>query len=276
MQYLKNIIEQAFEQRSKINATSNDSATREAVNKVIKLLDLGKVRVAEKINDIWITHQWLKKAISLYFHINQNQIIYGAENQYYDKIALKFANYDRSLFQRAGIRVVPPATVREGAFIAKNTVLMPSYVNIGAFIDEGTMVDTWATVGSCAQIGKNVHLSGGVGIGGVLEPIQLNPTIIEDNCFIGARSEIVEGVIVGEGSVISMGVYIGQSTKIYNPKNQTISYGHVPAGSVIVPGSLPKSDQKYSLYCVVIIKTVDSKTREKTSINELLRNIDTH
>ncbi|WWP01632.1 MAG: 2,3,4,5-tetrahydropyridine-2,6-dicarboxylate N-succinyltransferase [Candidatus Dasytiphilus stammeri] len=274
MQYLKNIIEQSFEQRSQINATSNENTTREAVNKVIKLLDLGKVRVAEKINDIWVTNQWLKKAILLYFHLNKNQIIYGAESQYYDKIALKFAHYDRNLFHHAGIRIVPPATVREGAFIAKNTVLMPSYVNIGAFIDEGTMVDTWATVGSCAQIGKNVHLSGGVGIGGVLEPLQLNPTIIEDNCFIGARSEIVEGVIVGEGSVISMGVYIGQSTKIYNPKSQTISYGHVPAGSVIVPGSLPKSDHKYSLYCVVIIKTVDAKTREKTSINELLRNID--
>ncbi|WWO99245.1 MAG: 2,3,4,5-tetrahydropyridine-2,6-dicarboxylate N-succinyltransferase [Candidatus Dasytiphilus stammeri] len=274
MQHLKNIIEKSFEQRSQLNATSNENSTRDAVNQVIKLLDLGKVRVAEKINDIWVTHQWLKKAILLYFHINKNQIISGAESQYYDKIALKFASYDRSRFDHAGIRIVPPATVREGAFIAKNTVLMPSYVNIGAFIDEGTMVDTWATVGSCAQIGKNVHLSGGVGIGGVLEPLQLNPTIVEDNCFIGARSEIVEGVIVGEGSVISMGVYIGQSTKIYNPKNQTISYGHVPAGSVIVPGSLPKSDHKYSLYCVVIIKTVDTKTREKTSINELLRNID--
>ncbi|WWP00441.1 MAG: 2,3,4,5-tetrahydropyridine-2,6-dicarboxylate N-succinyltransferase [Candidatus Dasytiphilus stammeri] len=273
MQYLKNIIEEAFEYKSQITmANNNDCTVREAVNQVIKLLDLGKVRVAEKINDIWVTHQWLKKAILLYFYLNKNHIIYGAESQYYDKIALKFANYDRRLFHHAGIRVVPPATVREGAFIAKNTVLMPSYVNIGAFIDEGTMVDTWATVGSCAQIGKNVHLSGGVGIGGVLEPLQLNPTIIEDNCFIGARSEIVEGVIIGEGSVISMGVYIGQSTKIYNPQSKTINYGHVPAGSVIVPGSLPRND--YSLYCVVIIKTVDAKTRQKTSINELLRNID--
>lgn len=221
-----------------------------------------------------MTHQWLKKAVLLSFRINDNQVIEGAESRYFDKVPMKFANYDEARFQKEGFRVVPPAAVRQGAFITRNTVLMPSYVNIGAYVDEGTMVDTWATVGSCAQIGKNVHLSGGVGIGGVLEPLQANPTIIEDNCFIGARSEVVEGVIVEEGSVISMGVYIGQSTRIYDRETGEIHYGRVPAGSVVVSGNLPSKDGKYSLYCAVIVKKVDAKTRGKVGINELLRTID--
>ena len=216
MQQLQNVIESAFERRADITPANVDTVTREAVNQVIALLDSGALRVAEKIDGQWVTHQWLKKAVLLSFRINDNQVIDGAESRYFDKVPMKFADYDEARFQKEGFRVVPPAAVRQGAFIARNTVLMPSYVNIGAYVDEGTMVDTWATVGSCAQIGKNVHLSGGVGIGGVLEPLQANPTIIEDNCFIGARSEIVEGVIVEEGAVISMGVYIGQSTKIYD------------------------------------------------------------
>ena len=241
---------------------------------VIALLDSGALRVAEKIDGQWVTHQWLKKAVLLSFRINDNQVIEGAESRYFDKVPMKFADYDEARFQKEGFRVVPPAAVRQGAFIARNTVLMPSYVNIGAYVDEGTMVDTWATVGSCAQIGKNVHLSGGVGIGGVLEPLQANPTIIEDNCFIGARSEVVEGVIVEEGSVISMGVYIGQSTRIYDRETGEIHYGRVPAGSVVVSGNLPSKDGKYSLYCAVIVKKVDAKTRGKVGINELLRTID--
>ena len=253
MQQLQNIIETAFERRAEITPANADTVTREAVNQVIALLDSGALRVAEKIDGQWVTHQWLKKAVLLSFRINDNQVIEGAEE---------------------GFRVVPPAAVRQGAFIARNTVLMPSYVNIGAYVDEGTMVDTWATVGSCAQIGKNVHLSGGVGIGGVLEPLQANPTIIEDNCFIGARSEVVEGVIVEEGSVISMGVYIGQSTRIYDRETGEIHYGRVPAGSVVVSGNLPSKDGKYSLYCAVIVKKVDAKTRGKVGINELLRTID--
>lgn len=274
MQQLQKIIESAFERRADITPDNVDSATREAVNQTISLLDSGALRVAEKINQQWVTHQWLKKAVLLSFRIHDNQLIDGAESRYYDKVPMKFASYDEARFRQEGFRVVPPAAVRQGAFIARNTVLMPSYVNIGAYVDEGSMVDTWATVGSCAQIGKNVHLSGGVGIGGVLEPLQANPTIIEDNCFIGARSEVVEGVIVEEGSVISMGVFIGQSTKIYDRETGEIHYGRVPAGSVVVSGNLPSKDGKYSLYCAVIVKKVDAKTRGKVGINELLRTID--
>ncbi len=244
---------------------------RDAVQQVIAALDSGKLRVAEKTGDTWTTHQWVKKAVLLSFRLQDNAVVRDGYTNYYDKVASKFADYGARDFAEGGFRVVPPAAVRRGAFIARNVVLMPSYVNIGAYVDEGTMVDTWATVGSCAQIGKNVHLSGGVGIGGVLEPVQANPTIIEDNCFIGARSEVVEGVIVGEGSVISMGVYIGQSTRIFNRDTGEISYGRIPAGSVVVSGNLPSKDGKYSLYCAVIVKQVDAKTRAKTSINELLR-----
>ncbi|CDG88562.1 2,3,4,5-tetrahydropyridine-2,6-dicarboxylate N-succinyltransferase [Xenorhabdus bovienii] len=268
------IIDNAFENRTDITPSTVDEATRDAVNQVIQMLDSGKLRVAEKIAGQWVTHQWLKKAVLLSFRINDNQVIEGAESRYFDKVPMKFADYDQARFEKEGFRVVPPAAVRQGAYIARNTVLMPSYVNIGAYVDEGTMVDTWATVGSCAQIGKNVHLSGGVGIGGVLEPLQANPTIIEDNCFIGARSEIVEGVIVEEGAVISMGVYIGQSTKIYDRETGEIHYGRVPAGSVVVSGNLPSKDGSYSLYCAVIVKKVDAKTRGKVGLNELLRNID--
>ncbi|MBC8948172.1 MULTISPECIES: 2,3,4,5-tetrahydropyridine-2,6-dicarboxylate N-succinyltransferase [Xenorhabdus] len=274
MQQLQTTIENAFENRINITPTTVDSATRDAINQVIQMLDSGKLRVAEKIDGEWVTHQWLKKAVLLSFRINDNQVMEGAESRYFDKVPMKFADYDQARFEKEGFRVVPPAAVRQGAYIARNTVLMPSYVNLGAYVDEGTMVDTWATVGSCAQIGKNVHLSGGVGIGGVLEPLQANPTIIEDNCFIGARSEIVEGVIVEEGSVISMGVYIGQSTKIYDRETGEIHYGRVPAGSVVVSGNLPSKDGSYSLYCAVIVKKVDAKTRGKVGINELLRNID--
>ncbi|WP_255704997.1 2,3,4,5-tetrahydropyridine-2,6-dicarboxylate N-succinyltransferase [Xenorhabdus sp. PB61.4] len=271
---LMGIIESAFENRTNITPTTVDETTRDAINQVIQMLDSGKLRVAEKIAGEWVTHQWLKKAVLLSFRINDNQVMEGAESRYFDKVPMKFADYDQARFEKEGFRVVPPAAVRQGAYIARNTVLMPSYVNLGAYVDEGTMVDTWATVGSCAQIGKNVHLSGGVGIGGVLEPLQANPTIIEDNCFIGARSEIVEGVIVEEGSVISMGVYIGQSTKIYDRETGEIHYGRVPAGSVVVSGNLPSKDGSYSLYCAVIVKKVDAKTRGKVGINELLRNID--
>nr|WP_317400932.1 2,3,4,5-tetrahydropyridine-2,6-dicarboxylate N-succinyltransferase [Plesiomonas shigelloides] len=274
MNHLQTIIEQAFEDRAQITPANATAELRTAVAQVIDLLDHGKLRVAEKIDGEWVTHQWLKKAVLLSFRINENQVIDGAETRYFDKVPLKFAEYDQARFEQEGMRVVPSATVRKGAHIARNTVLMPSYVNIGAFVDEGTMVDTWATVGSCAQIGKNVHLSGGVGIGGVLEPLQANPTIIEDNCFIGARSEVVEGVIVEEGSVISMGVFIGQSTRIYDRETGEIHYGRVPAGSVVVSGSLPSKCGKYSLYCAVIVKKVDAKTRSKVGINELLRSID--
>ncbi|CDH06302.1 2,3,4,5-tetrahydropyridine-2-carboxylate N-succinyltransferase [Xenorhabdus bovienii str. oregonense] len=271
---IQTIIDNAFENRTDITPSTVDEATRDAVNQVIQMLDSGKLRVAEKIAGQWVTHQWLKKAVLLSFRINDNQVIEGAESRYFDKVPMKFADYDQARFEKEGFRVVPPAAVRQGAYIARNSVLMPSYVNIGAYVDEGTMVDTWATVGSCAQIGKNVHLSGGVGIGGVLEPLQANPTIIEDNCFIGARSEIVEGVIVEEGAVISMGVYIGQSTKIYDRETGEIHYGRVPAGSVVVSGNLPSKDGSYSLYCAIIVKKVDAKTRGKVGLNELLRNID--
>ncbi|UBX49674.1 2,3,4,5-tetrahydropyridine-2,6-dicarboxylate N-succinyltransferase [Providencia alcalifaciens] len=274
MQQLQVIIEQAFEDRASITPNTVTPTVKQAVMETIALLDSGKLRVAEKIAGVWVTHQWLKKAVLLSFRIHDNQVIEGAESRYFDKVPMKFADYDKARFEREGFRVVPPAAVRQGAYIAKNSVLMPSYVNIGAYVDEGTMVDTWATVGSCAQIGKNVHLSGGVGIGGVLEPLQANPTIIEDNCFIGARSEVVEGVIVEEGSVISMGVYLGQSTKIYDRETGEIFYGRVPAGSVVVSGNLPSKDGSYSLYCAVIVKKVDEKTRGKVGINELLRSID--
>lgn len=274
MQSLQQIIETAFDQRAAITPANVDGTTRDAINHVIASLDSGALRVAEKINGGWVTHQWLKKAVLLSFRIADNQLIEGGETRFFDKVPMKFAGWDSERFQREGFRVVPPASVRQGAYIARNTVLMPSYVNIGAYVDEGTMVDTWATVGSCAQIGKNVHLSGGVGIGGVLEPLQANPTIIEDNCFIGARSEVVEGVIVEEGSVISMGVFIGQSTKIFDRETGEVHYGRVPAGSVVVSGNLPSKDGRYSLYCAVIVKKVDAKTRGKVGINALLRTID--
>jgi 2,3,4,5-tetrahydropyridine-2-carboxylate N-succinyltransferase len=268
---LENLIENAFENRADISPSNVTPEIRNAVTETLNLLDKGKLRVAEKIDDEWVTHQWLKKAVLLSFRINDNHLMDGGNTRYYDKVECKFANYSEADFAAAGVRVVPNAVARHGSFIAAGAILMPSYVNIGAYVDSGTMVDTWVTVGSCAQIGKNVHLSGGVGIGGVLEPLQANPTIIGDNCFIGARSEIVEGVIVEDGCVISMGVYIGQSTKIYNRMTGEITYGRVPAGSVVVSGNLPSSDGKYSLYCAVIIKQVDEKTRSKTGINELLR-----
>ncbi len=274
MEKLKIIIENAFENRNKISLIPNNIELRDAINNVITCLDEGQLRIADKIDGQWITNQWIKKAILLSFYINNNQLIKGTESRYFDKLAMKFSEYDHVRFQKEGIRIVPPAMARKGAFIAKNTVLMPSYINIGSYIDEGTMIDTWATVGSCAQIGKNVHLSGGVGIGGVLEPLQDNPTIIEDDCFIGARSEVVEGVIIERGSVISMGVYIGKSTKIYDRENDKILYGRIPANSVVVSGNLPAKNRKYSLYCAVIIKKIDEKTRKKIGINELLRTID--
>ena len=271
MSALQTIIEQAFENRASLSPASASAEVKDAVKAVLADLDSGRLRVAEKQGTEWVTHQWVKKAVLLSFRLRDNEIMQGGYTHYFDKVDSKFANFSQADFAAGGYRVVPPAAVRHGAFIAKNAVLMPSYVNVGAYVDEGTMVDTWATVGSCAQIGRNVHLSGGVGIGGVLEPLQANPTIIEDNCFIGARSEIVEGVIVGEGSVVSMGVYIGQSTKIYNRMTGEVSYGRVPAGSVVVSGNLPGHDGRYSLYCAVIIKQVDAKTRAKTGINELLR-----
>lgn len=273
MEQVQQIIEAAFEHRADINPRNVDAKLKDAIQTVIAQLDNGTLRVAEKTAGQWVTHQWLKKAVLLSFRIEDNTFIKGGFTNYYDKVPSKFAEYNSRDFREGGFRVVPPAAARRGAFIASNVVLMPSYVNIGAYVDTGTMVDTWATVGSCAQIGKNVHLSGGVGIGGVLEPVQANPTIIEDNCFIGARSEIVEGVIVEEGAVISMGVYIGQSTKIYDRETGEVHYGRVPAGSVVVSGNLPSKDGSYSLYCAVIVKKVDAKTRAKVGINELLRGI---
>ncbi len=271
MSELNAVIDHAFEMRNEITPASVSGEIKEAVYKAIDMLDSGRARVAERQGRTWAVNQWLKKAVLLYFRISDNEPIPGAWTQYFDKVPLKLAHYQPEDFKNANFRIVPPATVRKGAFLASNVVLMPSYVNIGAYVDEGTMVDTWATVGSCAQIGKNVHLSGGVGIGGVLEPIQAAPTIIEDNCFIGARSEIVEGVIVEEGSVISMGVYIGQSTKILDRETGEVLYGRIPAGSVVVSGSLPARDGSHSLYCAVIVKRVDAKTRAKVGINELLR-----
>jgi 2,3,4,5-tetrahydropyridine-2-carboxylate N-succinyltransferase len=270
---LQKIIEQAFEHRAAITPHNADAQLKEAVDSVINQLDQGKLRVAEKIDGEWVTHQWLKKAVLLSFRMEDNSFVKGGFTNYYDKVPSKFADYNSRDFREGGFRVVPPAAARKGAFIAKNVVLMPSYVNIGAYVDEGTMVDTWATVGSCAQIGKNVHLSGGVGIGGVLEPVQANPTIIGDNCFVGARSEIVEGVILEDNVVISMGVFIGQSTKIYDRETGEVSYGRVPAGSVVVSGSLPSKDGSYSLYCAVIVKKVDAKTLSKVGVNELLRGV---
>ena len=265
---MKNVIEEAWENRNSLNPANAPRALRDAIEETIAGLDSGRLRVAEKSGGAWVTHQWIKKAVLLSFRLQDNRVIDGGATRYYDKVASKFSDFD---FAAGGFRVVPPAMARRGAYIAKNVVLMPSYVNIGAYVDEGTMVDTWATVGSCAQIGKNVHLSGGVGIGGVLEPLQANPVIIEDNCFIGARSEVVEGVIVEENSVISMGVFLGQSTRIFDRANGQILYGRVPAGSVLVSGTLPSPDGKYGLYCAVIVKKVDAKTRAKTSLNELLR-----
>lgn len=274
MQELQTIIEDAYERRAEITPHNVEPKVKDAVLTVIDLLDMGQLRVATRVEgQNWITHQWIKKAVLLYFRIEDNSYIMGGYTNYYDKVPSKFADFNSKDFRQGGFRVVPPAVVRKGAYIARNVVLMPSYVNIGAYVDEGTMVDTWATVGSCAQIGKNVHLSGGVGIGGVLEPLQANPTIIGDNCFIGARSEIVEGVIVEDNCVISMGVYIGQSTKIYDRETGEIYYGRVPAGSVVVSGNLPSKDGKYSLYCAVIVKKVDEKTLSKVGINELLRGV---
>ncbi|HEB93449.1 MAG TPA: 2,3,4,5-tetrahydropyridine-2,6-dicarboxylate N-succinyltransferase [Gammaproteobacteria bacterium] len=270
---LKKVIEDAFEHRADITPRSVDTHVKEYVNEAIRLLDSGELRVAEKTDGNWVVNEWLKKAVLLSFRINDNEFMKGGFTNYFDKVTSKYSEYNARDFREAGVRVVPPASVRKGSYIAPSVVLMPSYVNIGAYVDSGTMVDTWATVGSCAQIGKNVHLSGGVGIGGVLEPLQAAPTIIEDNCFIGARSEVVEGVIVEEGAVISMGVYIGQSTKIYDRETGEVSYGRVPAGSVVVSGNLPSKDGSYSLYCAVIVKKVDAKTRSKVGINELLRDI---
>jgi len=270
-QELQDIINQAFENRSEISPGSVDPIVKTAILNSIELLDSGEQRVAEKIDGEWVVNQWLKKAVLLSFAIRDNEVIDGGDSKYYDKVPSKFADYDEARFKAEGFRVVPPATARKGSFIAPGVVLMPSYVNIGAYVDSGSMVDTWATVGSCAQIGKNVHLSGGVGIGGVLEPIQAGPVIIEDDCFIGARSEIVEGVVVEQGSVISMGVYIGQSTKILDRETGDVSYGRIPAGSVVVSGSIPSKDGSHSLYCAVIVKKVDAKTRSKTGLNELLR-----
>ena len=273
MSDIQAIIEQAFDQRADITPHNVDVTVKDAVYEAIDLLDSGKARVAEPVTGGWQVNEWLKKAVLLSFRIEDNQVMKGGFNNYYDKVQSKFADMNSTDFRESGVRVVPPATARKGAFIAPGVVLMPSYVNIGAYVDSGTMVDTWATVGSCAQIGKNVHLSGGVGIGGVLEPLQASPTIIEDNCFIGARSEVVEGVIVEKNSVISMGVYIGQSTKIYNRETDEVTYGRIPAGSVVVSGNLPSDNGKYSLYCAVIVKQVDEKTRSKVGINELLRDI---
>ena len=268
---LQNTIEAAFERRAQITAANCEATLRQAIDAAIELLDKGELRVAEPSGGKWVVHEWLKKAVLLYFRTHDNQVVDAGYTRFYDKVPLKYASTDAAAFAAGGVRVVPHAIVRRGAYVAPNAVLMPSYVNIGAYVDSGTMVDTWVTVGSCVQIGRNVHLSGGVGIGGVLEPLQANPTIIEDDCFIGARSEIVEGVIVGAGSVISMGVVIGQSTKILDRTTGQIIQGHVPPGSVVVSGSLPAKDGSHSLYCAVIVKRVDAQTRAKTSINDLLR-----
>ena len=272
MQDLESIIEHAFDHRA--DGFDDRARIEAAVREALALLDSGKARVAEKRDGEWQVNQWLKKAVLLSFGLHDNEVIESGHSRFYDKVPMKYADYTEEQFKADGVRVVPDAIVRQGAYVAPDVVLMPSYVNIGAYVDSGTMVDTWATVGSCAQIGKNVHLSGGVGIGGVLEPIQAGPTIIEDDCFIGARSEVVEGVVVETGSVISMGVYLGQSTRIYNRETGEITYGRVPAGSVVVSGNLPSADGKYSLYCAVIVKQVDARTRAKTGLNELLRNLD--
>jgi 2,3,4,5-tetrahydropyridine-2-carboxylate N-succinyltransferase len=271
-QQLQQIIDQAWENRANFSPKSAPAEVRDAVAQVLEQLNQGTLRVAQKDSGSWVVNQWIKKAVLLSFRLEDNvPMPSGSAMQFYDKVPTKFANYTAEDFAKGGFRVVPPAVARRGSFIGRNVVLMPSYVNIGAYVDEGTMVDTWATVGSCAQIGKNVHLSGGVGIGGVLEPMQANPTIIEDNCFIGARSEIVEGVIIEENSVISMGVYIGQSTPIYDRATGETTYGRVPAGSVVISGSLPRDGGKYNLYAAIIVKRVDAQTRAKTSLNDLLR-----
>jgi 2,3,4,5-tetrahydropyridine-2-carboxylate N-succinyltransferase len=269
---LHTLIETAWERRTELSPGS-DRKVAEAVDEVLAGLDSGTLRVAEKTGGDWIVHQGVKKAVLLSFRLQDNVVMDAGAMKFYDKVDSKFAGYDAKAFADGGFRVVPAATVRRGAYLGRNVVVMPSFVNIGAYVGEGTMVDTWATVGSCAQIGRNVHLSGGVGIGGVLEPLQANPTIIEDNCFIGARSEVVEGVIVEEGSVLSMGVFISQSTRIFDRETKSVTYGRVPAGSVVVPGSLPAPDGSHSLYCAVIVKRVDAQTRAKTSINELLRGV---
>ena len=271
-QQLQSIIDNAWEDRANISVKTASKEVSDAVEHVIDQLDSGALRVASRESvGQWTTHQWIKKAVLLSFRLNDNVAINAGDLGFYDKVPTKFAGLDEAALKATGVRVVPPAVARRGSHVGRGVILMPSYVNIGAYVDEGTMVDTWATVGSCAQIGKNVHLSGGVGIGGVLEPMQAGPTIIEDNCFIGARSEVVEGVIVEENSVISMGVYLGQSTKIYDRATGTVSYGRIPAGSVVVSGNLPSADGKYSLYCAVIVKRVDAQTRAKTSLNDLLR-----
>ena len=272
MDELAHIIDKGFDAGGRLPDDAEQEQLADAVEKAIDMLDAGEARVAEKVDGEWQVQQWLKKAVLLSFRLNDNRVIDGEYTRFFDKVPMKYAEYSDDDFRKDGVRVVPDAIVRRGAYVAPDVVLMPSYVNIGANIGSGTMVDTWATVGSCAQIGKNVHLSGGVGIGGVLEPIQAGPTIIEDDCFIGARSEVVEGVIVEKGSVLSMGVYVGQSTRIYDRAADEVSFGRIPAGSVVVPGSLPSNDGKYALYCAVIVKHVDDKTRAKTSINELLRN----
>jgi 2,3,4,5-tetrahydropyridine-2-carboxylate N-succinyltransferase len=271
MEQAQRIIDQAWEDRASLSPANAPRPLRDAIEFALAGLDAGTLRVAEKRAGAWHTHQWLKKAVLLSFRIEDNRVMPGGCTHYYDKVPAKFAAYDGAAFARGGFRVVPPAMARRGCYVAKNVVLMPSYVNVGAYVDEGTMVDTWATVGSCAQIGRNVHLSGGVGIGGVLEPVQANPVIIEDNCFIGARSEVVEGVIVEENSVLSMGVFLGQSTRIFNRETGEVSYGRVPAGSVVVSGTLPSGERSCALYCAVIVKRVDARTRAKTSLNDLLR-----
>ncbi|HUR87708.1 MAG TPA: 2,3,4,5-tetrahydropyridine-2,6-dicarboxylate N-succinyltransferase [Ramlibacter sp.] len=271
-QQLQTLIDTAWENRTQLSAASAPREVTEAVEHVISELNKGRLRVATRESvGKWTVHQWIKKAVLLSFRLRDNEVIHSGDLAFYDKVPTKFSHLSPEQLAATGVRVVPPAVARRGSYIAKGAILMPSYVNIGAYVDEGTMVDTWATVGSCAQIGKGVHLSGGVGIGGVLEPVQASPTIIEDNCFIGARSEVVEGVVVEENSVISMGVYIGQSTKIYDRATGTVTYGRVPAGSVVVSGNLPSDDGKYSLYCAVIVKRVDAQTRAKTSLNDLLR-----
>jgi 2,3,4,5-tetrahydropyridine-2-carboxylate N-succinyltransferase len=272
--HLSSIIDEAYEARAQLNPRNTPAPLRAAIERAIDLLNEGQLRVAQPEGGAWRVNQWLKKAVLLSFRINDNELMPAGALNFYDKVPLKYSGWSADRFAAAGVRVVPPATVRRGAHIAANVVLMPSYVNVGAYVDSGTMVDTWATVGSCAQIGKNVHLSGGVGIGGVLEPLQAGPTIIEDNCFIGARSEIVEGVVVESGAVISMGVFIGQSTRIYDRERDEILYGRVPAGAVVVPGTLPAANGKYGLACAVIVKRVDAQTRAKTSLNDLLRNTD--
>ncbi|TCO80922.1 2,3,4,5-tetrahydropyridine-2,6-dicarboxylate N-succinyltransferase [Plasticicumulans lactativorans] len=271
MTRLQVLIEDAFEHRAEFTPQRHPAEVKAAVEEALDRLQSGDLRVAQKVGTDWVVNQWLKKAVLLSFRLNDNRVIGSGDLQYYDKVEPRFAGWTEEQFRAAGVRVVPNAMARRGSYVAPGVVLLPCYVNIGAYVDSGTMVDTWATVGSCAQIGKNVHLSGGVGIGGVLEPLQAGPTIIEDNCFIGARSEVVEGVVVGEGSVISMGVFIGQSTKIYNRLTGEVSYGRVPPGSVVVSGSLPAPDGSHSLYCAVIIKQVDERTRSKVGLNELLR-----